>query len=60
MSFTSSYDNYLKHLGIYAYDNKTLQELSALQPTPNELQEKLEQLRFFRSWLQYICRGLFL
>jgi 3-deoxy-manno-octulosonate cytidylyltransferase (CMP-KDO synthetase) len=44
--FTSSYDNYLKHLGIYAYENKTLQELSALQPTPNELQEKLEQLRF--------------
>jgi len=44
--FTSSYDNYLKHLGIYAYQNKTLQELSALQPTPNELQEKLEQLRF--------------
>ena len=44
--FTSSYDNYLKHLGIYAYQNKTLQELSALQPTSNELQEKLEQLRF--------------
>jgi len=44
--FTSSYDNYLKHLGIYAYQNKTLQELSALKPTSNELQEKLEQLRF--------------
>ena len=44
--FTSSYDNYLKHLGIYAYKNKTLQELSALKPTSNELQEKLEQLRF--------------
>ena len=44
--FTSSYDGYLKHLGIYAYENKTLQELTALKPTPNELQEKLEQLRF--------------
>ena len=44
--FTSSYDGYLKHLGIYAYDNKTLQELAKLKPTPNELQEKLEQLRF--------------
>ncbi len=44
--FTSSYDDYLKHLGIYAYENKTLQELTLVQPTPNELQEKLEQLRF--------------
>ena len=44
--FTSSYDGYLKHLGIYAYENKTLQELTALKPTSNELQEKLEQLRF--------------
>ena len=44
--FTSGYDNYLKHLGIYAYENKTLQELTALKPTSNELQEKLEQLRF--------------
>ena len=44
--FTSGYDSYLKHLGIYAYENKTLQELTALKPTSNELQEKLEQLRF--------------
>ena len=38
--------NYLKHLGIYAYTNKTLQALSALKPTANEESEKLEQLRF--------------
>jgi 3-deoxy-manno-octulosonate cytidylyltransferase (CMP-KDO synthetase) len=44
--FTSSYKGYLKHLGIYAYENKTLQELTALKPTKNELLEKLEQLRF--------------
>ncbi len=44
--FTSGYDSHLKHLGIYAYENKTLQELTALKPTSNELQEKLEQLRF--------------
>ena len=44
--FTSGYNSYLKHLGIYAYENKTLQELTALKPTSNELQEKLEQLRF--------------
>ena len=38
--------NHLKHLGIYAYTNKTLQALSALKPTANEESEKLEQLRF--------------
>ena len=43
---TADYRDNLKHLGIYAYENKTLQELTALKPTSNELQEKLEQLRF--------------
>ena len=38
--------NYLKHLGIYAYTNQTLQELSKLKISSNERQEKLEQLRF--------------
>tara|TARA_B110000008_G_C16877925_1_gene527602 strand:+ start:122 stop:859 length:738 start_codon:yes stop_codon:yes gene_type:complete len=38
--------NHLKHLGIYAYTNKTLQALSVLKPTANEESEKLEQLRF--------------
>ena len=45
-SFTADYKNYLKHLGIYAYANKTLQTLSKLKPTLNEEVEKLEQLRF--------------
>jgi 3-deoxy-manno-octulosonate cytidylyltransferase (CMP-KDO synthetase) len=44
--FTQDYDNYLKHLGIYAYTNQTLQELSRLKVSSNEQQEKLEQLRF--------------
>jgi 3-deoxy-manno-octulosonate cytidylyltransferase (CMP-KDO synthetase) len=44
--FTQNYDNYLKHLGIYAYTNQTLQELSRLKVSANEQQEKLEQLRF--------------
>jgi 3-deoxy-manno-octulosonate cytidylyltransferase (CMP-KDO synthetase) len=44
--FTASHDGYLKHLGIYAYSNETLQELTTLKPTDNELQERLEQLRF--------------
>ena len=45
-SFTAEYKNYLKHLGIYAYTNETLQDLSTLKPTANEQSEKLEQLRF--------------
>ena len=45
-SFTAEYKNYLKHLGIYAYTNGTLQALSKLKPTANEELEKLEQLRF--------------
>ena len=45
-SFTAEYKNYLKHLGIYAYTNETLQYLSTLKPTVNEQSEKLEQLRF--------------
>ena len=44
--FTASHDGYLKHLAIYAYSNETLQELTTLKPTDNELQERLEQLRF--------------
>ena len=45
-SFIFDYKNYLKHLGIYAYSNETLQTLSKLQPTENEKAERLEQLRF--------------
>ena len=45
-SFTADYKNYLKHLGIYAYTNETLQTLCKLKPTANEELEKLEQLRF--------------
>jgi len=45
-AFTAEYKNYLKHLGIYAYTNGTLQALSKLKPTANEELEKLEQLRF--------------
>ena len=45
-SFTAEYKNYLKHLGIYAYTNETLQTLCKLKPAANEELEKLEQLRF--------------
>ena len=36
---------YRKHLGLYAYRRDTLLRLSALEPTPLEQAEKLEQLR---------------
>jgi 3-deoxy-manno-octulosonate cytidylyltransferase (CMP-KDO synthetase) len=41
----NSYDNYLKHIGIYVYDKDTLLFLHNQKPTPLELAEKLEQLR---------------
>lgn len=40
---------YYQHLGIYAYRNKTLQELIRLQPSSLELSEKLEQLRWLEN-----------
>ena len=53
-SFTAEYKNYLKHLGIYAYTNETLQALSKLKPTLNEESEKLEQLRFLDNGFNII------
>ena len=53
-SFTAEYKNYLKHLGIYAYTNDTLQALSKLKPTANEELEKLEQLRFLDNGFNII------
>ena len=53
-SFTADYKNYLKHLGIYAYTNETLQALSKLKPTANEESEKLEQLRFLDNGFNII------
>jgi len=53
-SFTAEYKNYLKHLGIYAYTNVTLQALSKLKPTLNEESEKLEQLRFLDNGFNII------
>ena len=44
--FINNFDNYFKHLGIYAYSFKTLQELTQLEQSDNEIYEKLEQLRF--------------
>lgn len=40
---------FLKHIGLYAYRKNVLEEIVALPPSPLEVAESLEQLR----WLQY-------
>ena len=39
-------DSVMRHIGIYGYKYKTLSKIINLEPTPNELEHKLEQLRF--------------
>jgi len=41
--------NYFKHLGVYAYTTIALQQIKLLKPSPLELTESLEQLR----WLEH-------
>lgn len=38
-----------RHVGLYAYRAQALRKFSAAQPTPLELAEKLEQLRFLET-----------
>ena len=37
---------FYKHIGIYAYTSEVLHIISKLEPTPNEMSESLEQLRW--------------
>jgi len=56
---------YLRHIGIYAYRKKFLQEITALPQTPLEKIEKLEQLRAIENGysilvgkVQHTCDGI--
>jgi 3-deoxy-manno-octulosonate cytidylyltransferase (CMP-KDO synthetase) len=40
---------YYKHVGIYAFTTEALRKISFLRPTPLELAEQLEQLRFLQN-----------
>jgi len=40
---------FFKHLGVYAYRGDTLARFQSLPPSPLELAEKLEQLRFLQN-----------
>lgn len=44
-----SFQNYLKHIGIYAFKNKTLQLITSLNESFLESTERLEQLRWIEN-----------
>lgn len=47
----------MRHIGIYGYKYKTLSKIISLEPSPNELEHKLEQLRFLYNNLSiYMSR----
>ena len=47
-----NFTNPMRHIGIYGYSYKILNNLVNLEPTKNELEFKLEQLRFLENnWL---------
>ena len=47
-------NEYFKHIGIYGYLTKTLAEICELPPSPSEIKERLEQLRWLDN--EYIIK----
>jgi len=57
-NLNKKFDNtVMRHIGIYGYKYKTLSKIISLEPSPNELEHKLEQLRFLYNNLSiYMSR----
>ena len=54
----ASFGGAWRHIGIYAYRVRNLRQLSASEPTPLELTEKLEQLRALERGMSIYCLAL--
>nr|HMU04250.1 3-deoxy-manno-octulosonate cytidylyltransferase [Saprospiraceae bacterium] len=47
--------NYYRHIGLYGYKKDVLLELTKLAPTPYEMAESLEQLRWLQNGYTIHC-----
>lgn len=56
----SELQDYYKHIGLYGFDANILQEIVKLQPSPLELAESLEQLRWLENGYRIkICESVY-
>ena len=51
-----SFHQYLSHMGVYGFRKHILMKLVNLPPSPLELSEKLEQLRWMENGFEIYCR----
>ncbi len=47
--------NYYRHVGMYAYRADILEQITKLKPSPLEIAESLEQLRWIENGFKIIC-----